>query len=151
MRAVIQRVHSARVTVDDVVTGEIGLGLLVYLGVGRGDDENGLSYLLNKIIRLRIFENESGKMDKSVLDVKGSLLVISQFTLYGDLRRGLRPSFEEAMAPELAEPLYNTFVERARGYLPVRTGRFRADMRVSSVNDGPVTLWLDSAKGSASA
>ncbi|WP_394837377.1 D-aminoacyl-tRNA deacylase [Pendulispora rubella] len=146
MRAVIQRVSSARVEVDGEVTGAIERGLLVYLGIGRGDGPKDSAFLLEKIVNARIFENAEGKFDKSLLDVGGALLVVSQFTLYGDLRRGRRPSFDGALPPEEAEPMYDAFVRdaRTRG-LPVATGRFRAHMHVSSLNDGPVTLWLDSA------
>ncbi|WP_394822400.1 D-aminoacyl-tRNA deacylase [Pendulispora albinea] len=147
MRAVIQRVSSARVEVDGEITGAIERGLLVYLGVGIGDGPKDRAYLLDKILNARIFENLEGKFDRSVLDVGGELLVVSQFTLYGDLRRGRRPSFDGALRPEEAEAMYEAFVHeaRARG-VGVATGRFRAHMHVSSVNDGPVTLWLDTAK-----
>lgn len=146
MRAVIQRVSSARVEVDGEITGAIERGLLVYLGIGRGDGPKDSAFLLEKIVNARIFENAEGKFDKSLLDVGGALLVVSQFTLYGDLRRGRRPSFDTALPPEEAEPMYDAFVRdaRARG-LTVATGRFRAHMHVFNVNDGPVTLWLDSA------
>ncbi|WP_394847887.1 D-aminoacyl-tRNA deacylase [Pendulispora brunnea] len=146
MRAVIQRVSSARVEVDGEVTGAIEHGLLVYLGIGRGDGPKDSAFLLEKIVNARIFENAEGKFDKSLLDVGGALLVVSQFTLYGDLRRGRRPSFDSALPPEEAESMYDAFVRdaRTRG-LTVATGRFRAHMHVFSVNDGPVTLLLDSA------
>jgi len=149
MRAVIQRVRSARVDVDGETSGAIERGLLVYLGIGLEDGPKDGAYLLEKILNARIFENAEGKFDRSLLDVGGELLVVSQFTLYGDLRRGRRPSFDGALPPEKAEPMYEAFVReaRARG-LRVATGRFRAHMHVSSVNDGPVTLVLDSvAKG----
>lgn len=147
MRAVVQRVSSAKVEVGGETVGEIGRGLLVYLGAGKDDGDADRAYVLSKVIGLRIFENEAGKMDLSVEDVKGALLVVSQFTLYGDVRRGRRPSFDGAMPPEPAERAYEAFVSeaRARG-LTVATGRFRADMKVSSVNDGPVTIWIDSEK-----
>ncbi|HWL87651.1 MAG TPA: D-aminoacyl-tRNA deacylase [Polyangiaceae bacterium] len=147
MRAVLQRVSSARVEVDGETTGAIGRGLLVFLGIGRGDGPKERTYLLEKILNVRIFENAERKFDRSLLDVGGELLVVSQFTLYGDLRRGRRPSFDGALPPEEAEPMYEAFVHeaRARG-VRVATGRFRAHMHVSSVNDGPVTLVLDSER-----
>jgi len=149
MRAVVQRVLSARVEVDGDETGAIGRGLLVYLGVGRGDDDTDRVWMLDKILNLRIFENEAGKFDKSVIDVTGELLVVSQFTLYADVRRGRRPSFDDAMPPDDAERAYEAFVAgaRARG-VRVATGRFRAHMLVSSVNDGPVTIPLQSGGAS---
>lgn len=145
MRAVVQRVNSASVTVDGEVVGAIERGLLVYLGVGKGDGDDDRRWLLEKILGLRIFYNEAGKMDKSVVDVAGALLVVSQFTLYGDVRRGRRPSFDDAMAPAEANTAYEAFVAdaRARG-VTVATGRFAADMQVRSENDGPVTIWIDS-------
>jgi D-aminoacyl-tRNA deacylase len=147
MRAVVQRVSWARVEVDGETVGAIDRGLLVYLGAGKGDGDAERAYVLSKIVGLRIFENESGKMDKSVTDVGGAMLVVSQFTLYGDVRRGRRPSFDGAMPPEDAERAYEAFVAEARALgLTVATGRFRADMKVTSLNDGPVTIWLDSAK-----
>lgn len=148
MRAVVQRVARARVTVDGATTGEIERGLLVYLGVGKGDLPADEEVLLGKILNLRIFVNDAGKFDKSVLDVGGGLLVVSQFTLFADTRRGRRPGFEDAMEPAAAERVYESFVARARahGSLTVATGRFGADMQVDSVNDGPVTIWLDTAK-----
>jgi D-tyrosyl-tRNA(Tyr) deacylase len=146
VRAVVQRVSEASVTVDGEITGKIGKGLLVYLGAGKGDTEQDRAYILGKIVHLRIFSDDQGKMNKSVLDVGGALLVVSQFTLYGDVRRGRRPGFDDAMPPEEAEKAYEAFVADARKLLPVETGRFRAHMRVASVNDGPVTIWIDSAK-----
>jgi D-tyrosyl-tRNA(Tyr) deacylase len=143
MRAVVQRVRSAEVEVDGAIVGRIGVGLLVYLGIGRGDGPKEQSLLVNKIAQLRIFENDAGKMDRSVVDVGGSLLVVSQFTLYGDVRRGRRPSFDGAMPPEAAEAAYLAWVDEARKLVPVEMGRFRAHMRVRSENDGPVTLLLD--------
>lgn len=145
MRAVVQRVASARVVVDGEVTGEIERGLLVYLGVGRADEERDRAYLLRKIIGLRIFPDASGKMTHSVTDIAGSLLVVSQFTLYADVSRGKRPSFDDAMPGPEARDICDAFVREARELLPVETGRFGADMKVTSVNDGPVTVWLDSA------
>lgn len=146
MRAVVQRVKHASVAVSGSIVGRIDTGLLVYLGACRTDTDKDLAYVLNKTIGLRVFANAEGKMDKSVVDVGGSLLVVSQFTLYGDMRRGLRPSFDEAMRPEDAEPLIERFVREARQKVPVETGRFRADMQVTSENDGPVTIWIDSAR-----
>jgi len=148
MRAVVQRVGRARVTVNGEVTGEIGLGLLVLLGVGAGDTRAEADYLAEKMIGLRIFEDAGGKMNLSVAEVGGALLVVSQFTLYGDTRRGKRPSFDAAAPPELARELYEYFVERVRsGGLRCETGRFQETMQVELVNEGPVTILLDSAKG----
>jgi D-aminoacyl-tRNA deacylase len=147
MRAVVQRVGSAKVEVEGEITGAIERGLLVYLGAGKGDGTDERAYVLSKILGLRIFENEEGKMDKSVVDVGGALLVVSQFTLYGDVRKGRRPSFDGAMPPEEAERAYDAFVAEARATgIKVETGRFRAMMKVTSTNDGPVTIWIDSAK-----
>jgi D-tyrosyl-tRNA(Tyr) deacylase len=147
MRAVVQRVTWAKVEVDGEVTGAIDAGLLVYLGAGKGDGDAERAYLLSKVLGLRIFENAEGKMDRSVVDVGGALLVVSQFTLYGDVRKGRRPSFDGAMPPEEAERAYEAFVADARAQgIRVETGRFRADMKVSSLNDGPVTIWIDSAR-----
>jgi len=146
VRAVVQRVGAARVEIDGAVVGSIERGLLVYLGVGKGDGDTERAWMLDKILGLRIFQNEAGKMDKSVLDVGGALLVVSQFTLYGDVRRGRRPSFDGAMPPTEAEAAYERFVREARERIRVETGRFGADMRVFSENEGPVTIWLDTAK-----
>lgn len=147
MRAVVQRVARAKVTVDGDTTGEIGLGLLVLLGVGSGDTRAEADYLVDKIIGLRIFEDTAGKMNLAVADVSGSLLVVSQFTLYGDVRRGKRPSFDAAAPPSEARALYEYFVERVRAAgLRCETGRFQETMQVELVNDGPVTILLDSAK-----
>lgn len=147
MRAVIQRVSWAKVEVAGEVTGAIDKGLLVYLGAGKGDGDADCAYVLTKVLGLRIFENDEGKMDKSVVDIGGSLLVVSQFTLYGDVKKGRRPSFDGAMPPEEAERAYEAFVKGAREQgIHVATGRFRASMQVSSLNDGPVTIWIDSAK-----
>lgn len=146
MRAVVQRVSSARVEVGGEVVGAIGRGLLAYLGFGRGDVEEDRAWVLGKLVGMRVFEDESGKMGRSVVDVGGALLLVSQFTLYGDLRRGRRPSFDDAMPPEQAEAAYLAAVREARALgVPVETGRFRADMNVTSVNEGPVTIWIDSA------
>jgi D-tyrosyl-tRNA(Tyr) deacylase len=147
MRAVVQRVSRAKVTVNKATIGEIGLGLLVLLGVGHSDTEADATYLVEKIAGLRVFEDQDGKMNHSVQDVGGSVLAVSQFTLYGDVRRGKRPSFEAAAPPEHARQLYDFFVERIQALgLRCETGRFREMMRVELVNEGPVTILLDSAK-----
>jgi D-tyrosyl-tRNA(Tyr) deacylase len=147
MRAVVQRVSSARVTVNGEVTGEIGFGLLVLLGVGQGDGEADAAYLVEKIAGLRIFEDADRKMNRSVIDVGGSVLAVSQFTLYGDVRRGKRPSFDAAAPPETARRLYEFFVERVRAAgLRCETGRFQEMMKVELANEGPVTILLDSQK-----
>jgi D-tyrosyl-tRNA(Tyr) deacylase len=147
MRAVVQRVSRAQVTVDGIVTGKINCGLLVLLGVARGDTQADADYLADKISGLRIFEDAEGKMNLSVTEMDGSVLVVSQFTLYGDVRRGKRPSFDTAAPPEQARKLYEYFVERIRAAgLPCETGRFQEMMEVELVNDGPVTILLDSAK-----
>lgn len=146
MRALIQRVKRARVTVDGEVTGDIGPGLLLLLGAGEGDTAKERDYILEKTLNLRIFADEAGKMNLSLLDTGGALLVVSQFTLYADTRRGRRPSFTRAMAPDQAEAMYEDFVTRARARgVQVETGRFAAMMDVELVNDGPVTIMLDSA------
>lgn len=147
MRAIIQRVSRAKVSVDSEVTGEIGKGILILLGVSREDSEKESDYLLEKTLNLRIFEDDAGKMNLSLLDIAGDLLVVSQFTLYGDARKGRRPSFVEAAAPEEANRLYEFFVVQARKQInKVETGRFQAMMDVELVNDGPVTILLDSSK-----
>jgi len=153
MRAVVQRVSRARVTVNDSTgsaqtSGEIGLGLLVLLGVAKEDTEADSAYLAEKITGLRIFEDENGKMNRSVQDADGSVLAVSQFTLYGDVRRGKRPSFDAAAPPEHARRLYEFFVERIRAAgLRCETGHFQEMMHVELVNEGPVTILLDSSKG----
>jgi D-tyrosyl-tRNA(Tyr) deacylase len=145
MRAVVQRVESARVEVEGHVVGAIEQGLLAYIGFGRADTDEDRAWILSKILTMRIFEDDAGKMNRSIGDVAGGLLLVSQFTLYGDMRRGRRPSFDEAMAPELAEQCYEAVVRDARATgTRVQTGRFRADMQIHSINDGPVTIWLDS-------
>jgi D-tyrosyl-tRNA(Tyr) deacylase len=147
MRAVVQRVTRAKVTVDGTVTGEIGSGLLVLLGVAQGDTEAAADYLADKVAGLRIFEDDGGKMNRSVAEAGGALLVVSQFTLYGDVRRGKRPSFDAAARPEEARRLYEYFVERLRvSGLRCETGRFQEMMDVELVNTGPVTILLDSEK-----
>ncbi len=147
MRAVVQRVTRARVAVDDEIVGEIGNGLVVLLGIARDDTKHDAAYLAEKLTALRIFEDDEGKMNLSVREVSGGVLIVSQFTLYGDVRRGLRPSWIEAAAPEVAEPLYDFFVRQIRTMIDeVATGSFRAMMQVELVNDGPVTILLDSKK-----
>ena len=151
MRAVVQRVSRARVTVagetGDEITGEIELGLLVLLGVGTGDTRADADYLAEKTIGLRIFEDAGGKMNLSVAEVSGAVLAVSQFTLYGDVRRGKRPAFDGAAAPGAARELYEYFVEKIRASgLRCETGRFQENMQVELVNEGPVTILLDSAK-----
>jgi D-tyrosyl-tRNA(Tyr) deacylase len=147
MRAVLQRVSRASVEVDGAVVGAIGVGWLVLLGVARGDGDEDADRLAEKVAALRAFEDEAGKMNRSVAEVGGGVLVVSQFTLLGDCRAGRRPSFTEAAEPAEAERLYRRFADRlAATGLPVATGVFRAMMRVSLINDGPVTLLLDSRK-----
>lgn len=147
MRAVVQRALSARVEVAGEVVGAIGHGLVAFVGAGKDDDDADADYVANKVAGLRVFSDEAGKMSRALADVRGGLLAISQFTLFGDVRRGLRPSFDGAMEPARAEALYERFVAsaRARG-LHVATGRFRADMRVFVENDGPVTILIDSKR-----
>jgi len=147
MRAVVQRVTRAKVTVAEEVVGEIGKGLVVLLGIARDDERQDVDYLADKIAALRIFDDRDGKMNLSLMDVGGDLLVVSQFTLYGDVRRGLRPSWIDAAAPEIAEPLYEYFVANCRGKgVQVATGSFRRMMQVELINDGPVTILLDRRK-----
>lgn len=144
MRAVIQRVSRAKVTIDGAVHGEIGKGFLVLLGVCEGDTEAEAVYLADKCVGLRVFTDENDKMNLAAADVGGGLLVISQFTLYGDCKKGKRPNFMRAAKPELAVPLYERFLARCReSGLPVETGVFGADMAVELVNDGPVTILMD--------
>ena len=147
MRAVVQRVTRARVTVDEEIVGEIGNGLVVLLGVAHDDTKQDADYLAAKIVSLRIFDDAEGKMNVSLKEIDGGLLVVSQFTLYGDVRRGLRPSWSDAAPPEVAEPLYEYFVESSGKLISrVATGSFRKMMQVELVNDGPVTIMLDSRK-----
>jgi D-tyrosyl-tRNA(Tyr) deacylase len=144
MRALVQRVTEARVTVDENITGEIGAGLLVLLGVSKLDAEADAEFVAQKVLNLRIFEDENGKMNRSLLDTGGAMLVVSQFTLYGDCRKGRRPSFDDAAPAEQARALYEHFVAVARrAGLRVETGIFQAHMAVSLVNDGPVTLIVE--------
>ena len=148
MRAVIQRVSRASVSVDGKIVGQIGQGLLVLLGVSRTDAESAADYLAEKIAGLRIFEDPAGKMNLSLAEIKGAVLLVSQFTLYGDVRRGKRPSFDAAVPPEQARKLYEYMVERLRALgINCQTGVFQAMMQVELVNDGPVTILLDSEKG----
>lgn len=147
MRAVIQRVKRASVVVDEKTTGEIGIGLLVLLGVEKGDTDTDLKYTFNKTVGLRVFEDQQQKMNLSVIDVGGNLLVVSQFTLLGDVRKGKRPGFNQAATPEVANEMYESFVAMGQGVgLDIQTGIFQADMAVELVNDGPVTILVDSRK-----
>jgi D-tyrosyl-tRNA(Tyr) deacylase len=147
MRAVVQRVTRAKVTIDDKLVGEISTGLVVLLGIACDDTKLDAAYLAEKITSLRIFDDDEGKMNRSVKEVSGGVLIVSQFTLCGDVRRGLRPSWIDAAAPEVAEPLYDFFVRQTGTLISeVATGSFRAMMQVELVNDGPVTILLDSKK-----
>ena len=147
MRAVVQRVTRAKVTVEDEIVGEIKQGLVVLLGVARDDAEADADYLTAKIAALRIFDDKAGKMNRSVKDIDGGVLVVSQFTLYGDVRRGLRPSWIDAAVPEVARPLYEYFIAQTRRVVAeVASGSFQSMMQVELVNDGPVTILLDSCK-----
>jgi len=147
MRAVVQRVSRAQVAVQGEVTGRINRGIVVLLAVGNADGESDADYLADKIVGLRIFEDESGKMNLAVSDIRGEVLVVSQFTLYGDVRRGKRPSYDQAAPPQQARELYEYFVERIRATgLVCETGHFQETMQVELVNEGPVTIILDSAK-----
>ncbi len=150
MKLVIQRVREARVTVDGDPTGAIGMGLLVFIGVGRSDTAEDAEYLVDKLLGLRIFSDQDGKMNRNIQEAGGSLLLVSQFTLYGDCRKGRRPSFDAAAPPDQALSLYTRFVELARkGQVPVETGVFQASMQVHLINDGPVTILIESADRSS--
>ena len=145
MRALIQRVSRASVTVEEKVVGQIGKGLLVFLGIGLEDTENTVKTLVDKIVQLRIFSDEQGKMNLSLLDVQGEVLVVSQFTLHADVSRGRRPGFTKAAPPSMAIPLYDLFKDTCKNYtLTVESGVFGAMMQVELCNDGPVTIWIDS-------
>lgn len=147
MRAVVQRVTSSSVTVEGETTGKIDKGLMVLLGVADGDTDKDVTYMVDKIVNLRIFEDENDKMNLSLQDIGGSLLVVSQFTLLGDCRKGRRPSFIEAAKPEIADNLYQKFVDKARSMgIRTETGRFQTHMMVELINDGPVTILVDSNK-----
>ncbi len=144
MRALIQRVSGASVSIGGNIKGEIGKGFVVLVGVTEGDTADNAVYLADKVVKLRVFEDEDGKMNRSLQDEGGGLLIVSQFTLYGDCRKGNRPSFTNAAKPDTAIPVYETFIERCESYgVPVETGEFGADMQVALTNDGPVTLWMD--------
>lgn len=147
MRAVIQRVSKGTVSVQNEIVGEINDGIVVLLGISDNDTEQDVEYLVNKIVGLRIFENDEGKFDKSLLDIKGELLVVSQFTLYGDCRKGRRPSFTQAAPHDKAEELYSLFIKKSLQHgIRVETGQFQKEMLVKIHNDGPVTILLDSKK-----
>ena len=147
MRAVVQRVKSANVKIEDNIIGSIEQGILLLLGVEESDEEKDLDYMCEKVPNLRIFEDENGKMNKSLLDVEGSILVISQFTLLGDARKGRRPSFILAAQPDKAIPMYEKYIANMKGKgIYIQAGEFGADMKVELINDGPVTILLDSKK-----
>jgi D-tyrosyl-tRNA(Tyr) deacylase len=144
MRAVLQRVRRASVQINEQSYGEIGEGILLFLGIGASDSTTDSQWLAEKVVNLRIFPDQKGRMNRSLLDTGGELLVVSQFTLYGDCRKGRRPGFSEAAAPSLAEPLYRHFIEQVKDHgAPVKTGVFQADMEITLVNNGPVTLLLE--------
>jgi D-tyrosyl-tRNA(Tyr) deacylase len=152
MRAIVQRVREASVTVEGRRIAAIGVGLMVLLGAGHADSTGDAEWLADKLVHLRIFDNDDGKFDRSVLEIGGGVLLVSQFTLYADTRKGRRPSFTDAARPEQAAPLCESVAARLRHHgLPVATGQFGAHMQVALVNDGPVTLWLDSQTGDANA
>lgn len=147
MRAVIQRVRRASVTIEDVIHGSISRGMVVLLGIRDGDTQKDLLWLVEKVINLRIFDDQQGKMNRSLADIGGEMLIISQFTLYGDCRKGRRPGFSAAAPPEIAEPLYRQFIDELQTrQIRIATGVFQAAMQVELVNDGPVTILLDSEK-----
>jgi D-aminoacyl-tRNA deacylase len=147
MRLVVQRVKEARVIVEGDMVGEIGQGLLIFLGVGKEDTEADVDYLIGKLLHLRIFADSQGKFNLSLIETGGALLVVSQFTLWGDCRKGRRPSFSESAPASLAQPLYDLFIDKVRQKgIPVASGRFQEEMEVHLINDGPVTLLLDSKK-----
>jgi D-tyrosyl-tRNA(Tyr) deacylase len=148
MRAVVQRVKSAQVNIEESMAGRINKGLLVFLGVGNDDTPTDVMYMVEKICGLRIFQDANDKMNLSMMDILGELLIVSQFTLFGDCKKGKRPGFSDAARPEIAIPLYELFVEQCRTFsgMNVQTGVFQADMEVCLVNDGPVTILIDSKK-----
>lgn len=147
MRAVVQRVKEASCTVDGKIVGKIDKGILLFLGVGQGDEDKDLDYLVDKVLGLRIFSDEQGKMNLSLEDIEGEILIISQFTLYGDVRKGKRPSFTRSAPPELGEEYYKQFIEKVKSRgIKAETGIFGADMDIGLINDGPVTILLDSEK-----
>jgi D-aminoacyl-tRNA deacylase len=146
MRAVVQRVSQASVKVDNIITGEITEGLLAFLGIEKGDGEGDLEYIVRKLVNVRIFHDEQGRMNHSVLEKGGSILVISQFTLCADTRKGNRPSFNSAAEPDIAEALYEKALERIKEFTTVQSGIFGASMEIYSVNDGPVTILFDSRR-----
>ena len=146
MRAVVQRVESARVTIDGRVNGKIGKGFMVLIGIDENDTDKDLDYICDKLTGLRIFEDEAGKMNRSIIDAGGEILLVSQFTLYGDARHGKRPSFIRAARPEKAIPLYEKAIAKLSGKVHVETGIFGAEMKVQLINDGPVTILLDSER-----
>ena len=147
MRAVVQRVLNANVKVNEKTVGEIEKGLLVFLGIGNDDDNKDLDYMVDKILGLRIFEDNDNKMNLSLLDIKGEILVVSQFTLYGDVRKGRRPSFNDSAKPDIAEKMYNQFINKCEQKgVKTEKGVFGANMKVELVNDGPVTILIDSKK-----
>jgi len=147
MRAVVQRVSSGRVTVGPDAVGTISAGVVVLLGIRSGDDSRDAAWLAEKIVHLRIFSDDRGKMNRSLADIGGEMLIVSQFTLYGDCRKGRRPGYSDAAPPEHARPLYELFIEQVKGHgIIAASGEFQAEMEVTIVNDGPVTLLLDSEK-----
>ncbi len=147
MRALIQRTSGASVSIEGDVKGEIDKGFVVLVGVTDSDSVDEAVYLADKVVKLRVFEDEDGKMNRSLQDVGGGLLIVSQFTLYGDCKKGNRPSFTDAARPETAMPVYEAFIERCESYgITVETGEFGADMQVNLINDGPVTLWMDTGE-----
>jgi D-tyrosyl-tRNA(Tyr) deacylase len=149
MRVLLQRVSHASVSIEGNIISSIGKGLLILLGIGHGDGEDQAGFLAEKVANLRIFQDEQGKTNLSVLDIKGEAIVVSQFTLYADARKGRRPSFTDAAAPEIAAPLVERFVELLRGHgIPTQTGKFGEHMSVEIQNDGPVTIWLENESGS---
>ncbi|GAB4451344.1 MAG: D-aminoacyl-tRNA deacylase [Bacteroidia bacterium] len=148
MRVLIQRVLESKVVVENQVVGQIQKGLLVFVGIGKNDSEKNVEWTAQKVINMRIFSDEAGKMNKSIKDVNGDLLIVSQFTLYADAKKGNRPSFTDSALPDTAKKLYEHFILKCEEFLEkkVQTGTFAADMKVHLINDGPVTIWLDSEK-----